>query len=110
MKGLKKSLLIFLMLFSFCLAVTKLGKNYIVFRDNSPYSAVEGEQNIKTLPKGTKVRLIKDESLAEMLVWAPVRILKLMFTIEPHGNWLVEDEKGNRGYMWDSDLQLFENK
>jgi hypothetical protein len=98
-----------LLIMSFGFSVTKLGEYYSVFRPKSPYAAIEGDMSIKTLPEGTRVRLIKDESVAEMLIWSPVRILKLMFTIEPHGNWLVEDEKGNRGYMWDSDLQLLNN-
>jgi len=103
-------MLLLVCLISLGFAVTKLGKPYTVFRPNSPYAALEGDMSIKTLPEKTKVRLIRDESVAEMLLWAPLRILKLMITIEPHGNWLVEDEKGNRGYMWDSDLQLLENK
>lgn len=109
MKKIKIIFLVVVFMVGVSFAVTKLGANYFVFRPKSPYAAVEGDMSIKTLPEGTKVRLIKDESVAELLVWAPLRILKLMFTIEPHGNWLIEDEKGNRGYMWDSDLQLANN-
>lgn len=106
----KRTLIIIIIFFTGLGAVTKLGKAYVVFRNDSPYVAADGDMSLTTLPINTKVRLIKDESMAEMVLWAPVRIVKLMFTIKPHGNWLVEDEKGNRGYMWDSDLQLIDNK
>lgn len=97
-------------LFSIVLAVTSLGGVYVVARDNSPYHAEEGNHDISTLPKGTHVRLIKDETVAEALVLAPLRILKLMVNVQPRGNWLVEDDQGNRGYMWDSDLSLVKSR
>jgi hypothetical protein len=91
-------------------AETNLGGRYLVARDDSPYSAEEGDHSIKTLSKGTYVRLIKDETVAEAIVFAPFRIIKLMVHIEPRGNWLVEDDNNNRGYMWDSDLRLVQPK
>ena len=85
-------------------AATILGHAYEVTRPDSPYAAVEGDMQIHRVGKGTRVRLIKDETVAETLLFAPLRIIKIMVNIEPRGNWLVEDESGNRGYMWDSDL------
>ena len=76
MNYLKKLIVAFCLLSTLGLALTELGKNYVVFRPDSPYVAVEGNMSLSTLPKGTKVRLIKDESMAEMILWAPVRIIK----------------------------------
>ncbi len=91
-------------------ADTRLGAIYTIFRDNSPYVSAEGDNSIKTLPKGTRVRLIKDDSVMETIIMVPVRIFSLMFTVKPRGNWLIEDELGNRGYMWASDLELVKKK
>lgn len=88
-------------------ATTALGHRYTVIRDKSPYAAAEGNMELNTLTKGTVVRLIKDETVAETLLFSPIRIIRLMVSIEPRGNWLVEDENGNRGYMWDSDLAYY---
>lgn len=85
-------------------ATTALGHRYTVIRDNSPYAANEGDMKLNTISKGAIVRLIKDETVAETLLFAPIRIIRIMVNIDPRGNWLVEDEAGNRGYMWDSDL------
>jgi hypothetical protein len=97
--------IIFILLLSFLLqAKTALGHRYTVIRDNSPYAATDGDLELRTIAKGTVVRLIKDETVAETLLFAPFRILRIMVNIEPRGNWLIEDPQGNRGYMWDSDL------
>jgi hypothetical protein len=101
---LYKSLIVGIVLIVTLQAATLLGHHYTVTRDHSPYTAIEGNQQLTTLSKGTVVRLIKDETVAETVLFAPLRIIKLMVNIEPRGNWLVEDDHGNRGYMWDSDL------
>lgn len=101
---LSKVFILICLLATLAQAKTILGHHYIVIRDKSPYAAEEGNKNIHTLPKGTIVRLIKDETVAETLLLAPFRIIRIMVNIEPRGNWLVEDNQGNRGYMWDSDL------
>lgn len=102
-------LIFFLVLFSLVFAVKKLGAWYVVKREKSPYSAVLGDKQIKQLPQGTLLRLIKDESIAETAIRFPMRVIKIMLTIKPRGNWLMEDEAGNRGYMWSSDLDLLNN-
>jgi hypothetical protein len=107
---MRKTLILLSLLFCLGLADTKLGHWYLVIHDNSPYVAEEGDKSIKKLKQNTPVRLIKNETVAETLFLLPLRVLKLMVTIEPRGNWLVEDQAGNRGYMWDSDLQHAENQ
>jgi len=102
----KKTYLIILILLACCFAGTKLGSWYIVKRDHTQYVAAEGDKSIKELDKGMIVRLIKDDSVAETVVLIPVRIIKLMFTYKPRGNWLVEDKQGNRGYVWAHELEL----
>jgi hypothetical protein len=106
-----RKLLIFLSLW-LCLGLadTKLGHWYLVIYDNALYVAEEGDKSLKKLNQDTPVRLIRNETVAETLFLLPLRVLKLMVTIEPRGNWLVEDQAGNRGYMWDSDLKYAENQ
>jgi hypothetical protein len=106
----KKILIIIIAGLMFAHAETELGSIYTVIRDDSPYSACEGDMAIKIIPKGKEVRLIKDETVAESVLFAPLRILKLMVNIDPRGNWIVEDVSANRGYMWDSDLKLTRKK
>lgn len=110
MKKIAISLLLIIALASYSFAETVLGANYQVIRKDSPYAAQDGDMNIKLLQKGQTVRLIKDDSLAETAALFPLRILVLLFTFEPRGNWLVEDDNGNRGYMWDSDLELMKKR
>jgi hypothetical protein len=107
---MRKFLIILLLLLCGCWAGTELGHWYLVAYDNSPYVAEEGDKSLKKLKQGTPVRLIKNETVAETLLLLPWRVLKLMVTIEPRGNWLVEDQAGNRGYMWDSDLKYAEDQ
>ncbi len=102
-------LLFCLLLLTTAWGVKKLGAWYVVKLDSSPYVAVSGDKKIKELPKGTLLRLIKDESVAETVIRFPQRVIKIMLTIKPRGNWLMEDEEGNRGYMWSSDLELARN-
>jgi len=106
---MKKSLIVFIImtvqLFAF-FNEKKLGAWYEVKRDDTHYVAVEGDMKLNELKKGIKVRLIKDDSVADQLIWAPLRIVKLMFLQQPRGTWLVEDDNGNRGYVWDNELSL----
>ncbi|MDR1997191.1 MAG: hypothetical protein LBQ83_02565 [Candidatus Margulisbacteria bacterium] len=103
---MRKVLGLLLILLCCGLAETRLGRWYVVVNDNSPYAAVSGDKTLSRLPKDAVVRLIKNETIAETIVIFPLRVLKLMVTVEPRGNWLVEYNTENRGYMWDSDLQL----
>ena len=61
-----------LLLLTQLFAITKLGATYVVVRDNSPYVAEEGDRNIRSLPKSTQVRLIKNETLVETGVLFPI--------------------------------------
>jgi hypothetical protein len=106
---MKKSVLLLILLSSLALAFfseTKLGAWYTVRHNHTKYDALEGNMDLNELHSGIKVRLIKDDSLADTIVLAPVRVIQLMFLKTPRGPWLVEDENGNRGYVWDNELEL----
>ncbi|MDR1453969.1 MAG: hypothetical protein LBJ25_08375 [Candidatus Margulisbacteria bacterium] len=107
---MRKVLILLLLWLGLGLADTKLGHWYLVIHSNSPYIAEEGDKSLKQLKQNTAVRLIKNETVAETLFLLPWRVLTLMVTIEPRGNWLVEDQDGNRGYVWDSDLRYAETQ
>ncbi len=106
---MKKVTLILILVSSLALALfseTKLGAWYMVKHHNTKYDAAEGNMSITLLSKRTRVRLIRDDSVAETVFMAPVRVIQLMFLKTPRGPWLVEDEHGNRGYVWDNELEL----
>jgi hypothetical protein len=107
---MRKFLILLSVLLCFGLADTRFGHWYLVVYDNAPYVAEEGDKNIKKLDQDTPVRLIKNETVAETLFMLPWRVLTLMVAVEPRGNWLIEDQAGNRGYMWDSDLKYAEEQ
>lgn len=88
----------------------QLGKWYRVKNDNTQFVVMNGGSDEQLLKTGDRVRLIKDDTVAEQLLMAPFRVIQLIFLRTPRGTWLVEDEKGNRGYVWSSELELIKDQ
>ncbi len=86
----------------------KLGAWYIVEKDQTQFVVIEGDKNIKELSAKTKLRLIRDDSVMKQVVLAPIKLLQLLVLHTPSGSWLMEDEQGNRGYVWSTEVKLLE--
>jgi len=88
----------------------KLGAWYEVKKDNTQFVVMNGGSDEQQLNAGDRVRLIKDDAVMEQLVMAPFRVIQLIFLKTPRGTWLVEDEQGNRGYVWNTEVVLAEKR
>lgn len=106
---LKKSIVLLTLIISLSWSFfteKKLGHYYFVKRDNTRLVVLAGQTADQMLRQGSRVRLIKDDSLMEQLLMFPFRVAQLIFLKTPRGTWLVENENGVRGYIWSSELQL----